>query len=102
MADKALATALVSTVTEAFRQGVGGYAQDMVVQGRPWSFDPGAITAPVWVLHGEADTDTPVAHARHTSDLIPGATVMIRPDHGHLSILTEIPTLTVDLVDVLR
>jgi pimeloyl-ACP methyl ester carboxylesterase len=92
----------MTTVSEAFRQGVGGYAQDLVVQGRPWSFDPGAIGAPVWVLHGDADTDAPIAHARHTSDLIPGARLLILPDHGHISIVTEIPQLTLDLVAALR
>ena len=66
--DEAFATALMTTVREAFRQGAGGYAQDVVVQGRPWSFDPGAIVAPVWIHHGEADTLTPIAHGRHTAN----------------------------------
>ncbi len=98
----ALATALGTTVREAFRQGVGGYAQDMVAQARPWSFHPQAIVAPVWVLHGDADTLTPPAHAHHTAGLIPTARLKIRPDQGHMSILTEIPELAAALVDVLR
>jgi pimeloyl-ACP methyl ester carboxylesterase len=101
LADERLATALMTTVAEAFRQGVGGYAQDLVVQGRSWVFDPGAIVAPAWVLHGDADTDTPVAHAHHTAELIPGARLLIRPEHGHISILTRIPQLSVDLVSAL-
>lgn len=36
LADEAFASALMITMGEAFRQGVGGYAQDIVVQGRPW------------------------------------------------------------------
>jgi pimeloyl-ACP methyl ester carboxylesterase len=102
LADKALASGLMTTLGEAFRQGVGGYAQDAVVQGRPWSFDVGAIVVPVWVLHGKADTLVPVAHARHTAETIPGARLLTRPDHGHISILTEIPQLTTDLVASLR
>jgi pimeloyl-ACP methyl ester carboxylesterase len=100
--DEALATALFTTVGEAFRQGVGGYAQDVVVQGTAWSFDAGAIVAPVWVLHGEADTVVPVAHARHTAEMIPGARLLTWPDHGHISIISEIPQLTADLVASLR
>jgi pimeloyl-ACP methyl ester carboxylesterase len=102
LADEAIAAALYATVREAFRQGVGGYAQDVVAQGRPWTFDVGAIASPVWVLHGEADTDTPVAHARHTADVIPGAKLLLLPGHGHISILTEIPQLTARLVSSLR
>src|SRR5687768_14570055 len=37
--DEAFATALMTTVREAFRQGVDGYAQDVVLQGKPWAFD---------------------------------------------------------------
>jgi pimeloyl-ACP methyl ester carboxylesterase len=100
--DEALATALRTTMDEAFRQGVGGYAQDIVVQARAWSFDPRAIVAPVWVFHGDADTLVPVAHAHHTAELIPGARLVTRPDQGHISILTEIPQLAADLVAPLR
>jgi pimeloyl-ACP methyl ester carboxylesterase len=100
--DAALAAALMTTMGEAFRQGVGGYAQDIVVQGRPWSLDTGAIVAPVWVLHGEADTLVPVAHARHTAELVPKARLATRPDQGHISILTEIPHLAAELVASLR
>jgi pimeloyl-ACP methyl ester carboxylesterase len=100
--DAALATALMTTMGEAFREGVGGYAQDITVQGRPWSFDAGAVVAPVWVLHGEADTLVPVAHARHTAQIIPQARLVTRRDQGHLSILSEIPHLAADLVAPLR
>jgi pimeloyl-ACP methyl ester carboxylesterase len=58
---------------EAFRQGVRGYAQDILLQAEPWAFDTNAIAAPVWILHGEADTLVPVAHARHTAEMIPRA-----------------------------
>lgn len=99
LADEALATTLATSVGEAFRQGVGGYAQDIVLQGRAWSFDPAAIVAPVNVLHGAADSLTPVAHARHTAEIVPTAELVIRPDQGHISLLTEIPQLAAELVD---
>jgi pimeloyl-ACP methyl ester carboxylesterase len=100
--DEALATRLMTSVGEAFRQGVGGYAQDITLQGRPWSFNTGAIVAPVWIVHGEADTVVPVAHARHTAELIRTAKLMTWPDEGHISILTRIPELTSELVAPLR
>jgi pimeloyl-ACP methyl ester carboxylesterase len=96
--DETLATEML----EAFRQGVGGYAQDIVVLGRPWRFDTNAIVAPVWILHGEADTLVPVTQARHTAEMIPRARLLTLPDHGHFSIGSEIPNLTTDLVSALR
>jgi pimeloyl-ACP methyl ester carboxylesterase len=100
--DESIAAGLFATMGEAFRQGVAGYAQDITVQGTPWSFDPGAITVPTWVLHGEADNFIPIAHAQHTADLIPRAKLVTFPAHGHLSMLTEIPQVSVDLVASLR
>jgi pimeloyl-ACP methyl ester carboxylesterase len=100
--DEATAAAFVTTFAEAFRQGVAGYAQDITAQGRPWSFDTATIAAPVRVLHGEADTLVSVAHGRHTAEVIPGAELVTWADHGHLSILAEIPRLVADLVGSLR
>jgi pimeloyl-ACP methyl ester carboxylesterase len=89
-------------IREAFRQGVAGYAQDATLQARAWPFDPGAIRVPVSVLHGEADDVVPVAHARHTAELIPTASLRIWPDHGHVTIASEIPSLAATLVGGLR
>jgi pimeloyl-ACP methyl ester carboxylesterase len=83
----------MAAVAEAFRQGVVGYAQDMVVQGQPWPFDPGRITVPVHVVHGELDVLLPLAHSRHTSELIPGSSLRMLPGHGHISSISELPTL---------
>jgi pimeloyl-ACP methyl ester carboxylesterase len=102
LADETLTTDLVATMGEAFRQGVRSYAQDIVLTREPWAFDTNAIVAPVWILHGEADTLVPVARARHTAEMIPRARLLTLPDHGHLSIGSEIPSLTTDLVSVLR
>jgi pimeloyl-ACP methyl ester carboxylesterase len=86
-----IAPLLALARTEAFRQGVAGYAQDIHVQGRPWPFDPGSIAAPVSVLHGELDNIVPLAHSSHTAEVIPGAVLQVLAGHGHLSILGELP-----------
>jgi pimeloyl-ACP methyl ester carboxylesterase len=95
--DQDTAAGFLATMTEAFRQGVGGLAQDITIQGRGWPFDPAAISVPVTVLHGEADTLVPIAHGRHTAEVIPTATLSTFPDHGHLSIMSEIPRLAAEL-----
>ncbi len=92
-ADEEVARLLALARVEAFRQGVMGYAQDIVIQGRPWPFDPSAIAAPVHVVHGELDTLLPMAHSRHTSELIPGSTLRVLPGHGHFTTLGELPAM---------
>lgn len=91
--DETRQRALMATAEEAFRQGVSGYAQDVHVQGRPWPFDPSRISAPFEIVHGELDDLVPVAHSRHTAELIPTATFRLLPGHGHFTTLPELPDL---------
>lgn len=97
LADADKATALFGAMAEAFRQGVTGYAHDITVQGRPWSFDPWSITVPVIVVHGELDRLVPITHSFHTADLIPGSAMRVFPDRGHLSLTEELPALAAEI-----
>ena len=45
------------------------------------------------MIHGDADTLVPVAHSRHTADVIPGATFRLLPGYGHFTILEALPSL---------
>lgn len=90
---------LAAAAKEAFAQGVGGYTQDSWVQGRPWAFDPGAVRAPFLVVHGDRDTVVPIAHSRHTADLVPGAELRVLPGHGHVTVLWELPALLTEVRD---
>jgi pimeloyl-ACP methyl ester carboxylesterase len=83
----------MSAVAEAFRQGVAGYAQDIVVQGRPWPFNPDRIVVPFQVVHGQLDALVPLAHSRHTSELMRGSTLRVLPGHGHMTTVSELPEL---------
>lgn len=98
LGEPANAGAMAANLEEAFRQGVVGYAQDILLQGAPWPFDPGQIRVLVDVVHGDSDTVVPVAHSRHTAERIPGAMFRPLPGHGHLSVLSEIPELASALV----
>jgi pimeloyl-ACP methyl ester carboxylesterase len=97
LSDEAMATALFTSMGEAFRQGVGGFAQDITVQAGPWSFDVSAIAAPTTVFHGDADTLVPIAHGRHTAQIIPGATFVELSGHGHISTFGEVPRICSEL-----
>jgi len=102
LADPENATALFTAMGEAFRQGVIGYAHDITVQGRPWTFDPGSISVPVIVAHGEDDQLVPIAHSRHTASLIPGSQLRAISGRGHLSLIDEFPVLAAELTVSLR
>ena len=96
--DQARAETLLATIAGSFRQGVGGLAADLAVQGRPWPFGPAASTATTIVLHGEQDPYVPVAHGRHTAEVIPGARFVLLHGQGHISLVHEIPQLCADLL----
>lgn len=96
--DQARAQTLLATIVESFRQGVGGLAADLTIQGRPWPFDPSAVRAPTIVLHGENDPYLPVAHGRHTAEVIPNARFVLLRNQGHVSLVREVPQLCTDLL----
>jgi pimeloyl-ACP methyl ester carboxylesterase len=75
---------------EMFTYGVAGYADDRLADGGGWgTFDVRAIACPVAVIHGGSDTFVPLAHARYTTALVPGAELRIFEPHGHFSICQE-------------
>jgi pimeloyl-ACP methyl ester carboxylesterase len=93
LADDTNATGLFTSMGEAFAQGIVGYAHDIWVQGRAWSFDAAAIACPVIVVHGNDDQLVPIAHSRHTASLIPGAELRILQGVGHLSLVDSLPAI---------
>lgn len=102
LADPDRGAALLASMQVAFGQGTGGFAQDLTIEDRPWDFDPGAITAPVRVLHGEDDSLVPIGHARHNVEVIPGGRLEVVPGHGHISMFAELPRVADELVAPLR
>jgi|SRR6516225_8426465 pimeloyl-ACP methyl ester carboxylesterase len=89
--DPAFLSGMMSSFPAMFAQGLAGYVDDRLADGPGWgSFDVTRITCPVTVLHGDSDSIVPVAHARHTAALVPGASLRICAGLGHFSIFTEI------------
>jgi pimeloyl-ACP methyl ester carboxylesterase len=84
---------------EMFAQGVAGYTDDRLADGRGWdTFDVAKITCPVAVIHGGSDSLALVANARHTASIVPGATLRIYERHGHISVFEEIVGAVVELL----
>lgn len=67
-------------------RGPGPLIDDDLAYVRPWGFDVATVTAPVLVVHGEADRVVPSAHGRWLAAHLPGAELWLRPG-GHISVL---------------
>ena len=97
LSDEANLVSLMATMGEAFAQGVVGYAHDITVQGRAWTFDPAAIACPTIVAHGADDHLVPRTHSEHTASLIPNAELRVLDGVGHLSLGDRLPTLAAEI-----
>ncbi|MFI5035555.1 MAG: alpha/beta fold hydrolase [Acidimicrobiales bacterium] len=74
---------------EAAVQGWHGMHDDDVVFQSPWGFDPAEITVPVEVWYGDHDLMVPARHGEWLAQRIPSATVVHRPDDGHITLMTQ-------------
>jgi pimeloyl-ACP methyl ester carboxylesterase len=76
--------ALRLSLLEGLRQGGAATVEDYAIEGRGWGFDLASIEVPVMLWHGDRDDEVPLAHARWLAGQIPGATLEIVENAGHL------------------
>ena len=86
----------------AFSSGPAGFEDDMVALTAPWGFELGAVQVPVVVWHGELDENVPIAHGRWIADNVERAERRFRAEHGHISIITELPAIIDDVSALAR
>ena len=87
---------------DAFAQGVFGYVDDRIADGPTFgwsSFDVNRVACPVVVIHGEQDGIVPIAHGQHTAEIVPNAELRTFPQHGHLSVITEVVATLKSMTD---
>jgi pimeloyl-ACP methyl ester carboxylesterase len=85
LADAALRGALLEDMREALRQGARGPARDARVVNRRWGFKLEEIRVPVWLWHGQEDSNVPPTLARFLSERIPGSRTTFYRADGHIS-----------------
>ncbi|MEU4428763.1 alpha/beta hydrolase [Actinoplanes sp. NPDC024001] len=76
-----------SVVEPAMAGGPGPLIEDDLANVGPWGFDPVVISAPVLLVHGEADAVVPSSHSAWLAERIPKATLRLIPGAGHISVL---------------
>ena len=57
------------------------------------------IICPITVIHGEQDWVVPIAHAHHTANIVRNSELKTFPQHGHLSIGSELISALKELRD---
>lgn len=80
---------LNTVVGPAQAAGPGGLIADDLTYVAPWGFEPGQISAPVLLLHGEQDRVVPATHSAWLAGQIAPAELRLSPDDGHLSVLNH-------------
>jgi pimeloyl-ACP methyl ester carboxylesterase len=89
---------VMALFTQAFTRGAHGVVADYAAIARPWGFDVEAITSPLALFHGDADTMVPLRHSEELAKRVPGSTVTVWPGEGHLGTITHVD----DILDRLR
>jgi pimeloyl-ACP methyl ester carboxylesterase len=70
-------------LTEAFRNGIWGWADDDLAFTRPWGFDVTEIRVPTRVVYGVEDVLVPRHHGEWLALNVPNAEVIVEEGRGH-------------------
>jgi pimeloyl-ACP methyl ester carboxylesterase len=74
---------MAEALVEAVRRGLAGAAADVEAQARPLLVDLAAITCPVWLWYGSADTVTPPAFGHWYARRLPCAELTVVEGAAH-------------------
>jgi pimeloyl-ACP methyl ester carboxylesterase len=74
---------------KGLEHGIGGMVDDDLAYIAPWGFAPDQVTVPVLLLHGGQDRIAPSSHDEWLARHIDSAELWLRPDDGHISVLSS-------------
>lgn len=78
---------MMDALAEAFKQGVGGPAQEMRLILQPWGFSLEKITYPITIWQGKLDMQVPVSHAEIYKTKLSHAKLRLFENEAHISTL---------------
>ena len=79
----------LAMIQEAMHKGPRGAQHDTRLMVTGWDFRPQDIQIPVYLWHGEADQNAPIAMGRYMADAIPDSHANFYPGEGHLSLFKK-------------
>jgi pimeloyl-ACP methyl ester carboxylesterase len=94
MARPEMAAVIRESTEDLVRAGVWGWVDDDLAFVRPWGFDIAEIAVPVEVRYGARDVLVPAAHGAWLGRNVPGATVVVEHDEGHMGDPDKVVELT--------
>jgi pimeloyl-ACP methyl ester carboxylesterase len=80
---------LGTVAAQALATGQCGMVDDDLAYVTPWGCDPTEIITPVLLVHGARDRVVPSSHATWLAQRCRTAELWLRPDDGHVSILSS-------------
>ena len=100
----ALTPEVADVIAASFRsaglQGIVGWRDDDLMLMRPWGFDVTAISVPVAIWAGSADTMVPFRQGQWLAEHVAGARVHLLEGEGHISLMAQVDRILDDLLDL--
>lgn len=87
--DRPFRRMLLGDFRRAFQQGPRGAIEDARILASPWGFDLSAITMPIHLWHGTADTVVPPPNARYLLRQLPNAIPHWMRGLGHYGLVHQ-------------
>jgi pimeloyl-ACP methyl ester carboxylesterase len=84
LADPRMHEVIVESTPEMFAHGVDGWVDDDLAFCVDWGFDLDEIAVPVEIHYGATDVLVPAGHGAWLAQHVPGASVVVEVEGGHL------------------
>ena len=83
--DPAWQRGFVASISEALREGPGGWYDEGLAIDRPWGIDLGSIATDITWWHSDGDRNAPLSAARRVVEALPNARLRVWDGAGHLT-----------------
>jgi pimeloyl-ACP methyl ester carboxylesterase len=86
LAEPRVRQSFLALLHEAWRKGGRGLAWDAALVSRPWGFAPEEISLPIYLWHGDADRNAPLAMGVQLAAALRNSHLQVVPGEGHFSL----------------